>query len=395
MEKYQLVKELGRGSYGIVSLAERRLPTSSFSRKRPLETTSSSSATPLASASASASDSASAIDPDAPPAPLQLVAIKRIKPRPLVPPPGGHSSSLQGVSVSALREVKLLRELCGRSSPPPHVLLLLDVFVPDDNPLDGGCDICAVYEYCPTDLTNVISHKTNPAAIPAADIKSHLRAVLTAASYLHSRNVLHRDLKPDNLLFTPSGVLKVGDFGLGRLRSPPGVEMSFEAITQWYRPPEMLLSEQFYTSAVDVWSIGCIFAELLLRRPFFDVDREGPLFQLQRIFTVLGAPCVETWPDYGLLPDVVRGVRFEIIDVEAAGGRGEGEGGGKGKEEDVFKRLFKDVPEDAVDCLKCMVVLDPKKRWSATKLIEQHPYFKNEPAPTTADKLRIPALNRN
>jgi serine/threonine protein kinase len=125
--------------------------------------------------------------------------------------------------------------------------------------------------------------------------------LLLGTAYCHVRGVVHRDLKPQNLLVDRKGVLKVADFGLARAVYIPMKAYTHEVVTLWYRAPEILLGQHVYSYGVDVWSIGAIFAELLNNAPLWPGAYE--LDQLLRIFRTLGTPTEETWSGLAELPD--------------------------------------------------------------------------------------------
>ena len=125
----------------------------------------------------------------------------------------------------------------------------------------------------------------NPFANPALTLL--FVQLLRGLKYVHTANVLHRDLKPSNLLLNASCDLKICDFGLARTGSEKGF-MTEYVVTRWYRAPELLLSQEEYTSAIDVWSVGCIFAELLARKPLF--AGKDYIHQLKLIIGVIGSP---------------------------------------------------------------------------------------------------------
>ncbi|XP_032094113.1 cyclin-dependent-like kinase 5 isoform X1 [Thamnophis elegans] len=133
-------------------------------------------------------------------------------------------------------------------------------------------------------------------------VKSFMYQLLKGLGFCHSRNVLHRDLKPQNLLINRNGELKLADFGLARAFGIPVRCYSAEVVTLWYRPPDVLFGAKLYSTSIDMWSAGCIFAELAnAGRPLFpgnDVDD-----QLKRIFRLLGTPTEEQWPGMTKLPD--------------------------------------------------------------------------------------------
>mmetsp|Transcript_50394 Transcript_50394/g.157404 ORF Transcript_50394/g.157404 Transcript_50394/m.157404 type:complete len:209 (+) Transcript_50394:305-931(+) len=137
--------------------------------------------------------------------------------------------------------------------------------------------------------------------MPAQMIKSYVYQMLQGIAFCHAHRVLHRDLKPQNLLIDRSGMLKLADFGLARAFGIPVRTYTHEVVTLWYRAPEILLGSKHYSTPVDMWSIGCIFAELVMKRPLFPGDSE--IDELFRIFRVLGTPNEEGWPGVTQLPD--------------------------------------------------------------------------------------------
>jgi len=136
--------------------------------------------------------------------------------------------------------------------------------------------------------------------MPDELIQSCMLQILTGVAFCHSKLVLHRDLKPQNVLIDKEGRVKLADFGLARAFQSQQ-RYTHEVVTLWYRAPELLLGQEKYTSAVDIWSIGCIFAELACRRPLFPGDSE--IDELFKIFRCLGTPTEAVWPGVGSLPD--------------------------------------------------------------------------------------------
>jgi cyclin-dependent kinase 7 len=157
-----------------------------------------------------------------------------------------------GVNFTAVREVKLQTELNH-----PNVTRLLDAFVHNDT-------INLVFEILPKNLDDVIKDKS--IVLLPEDIKSYMQMLLRGVAHIHSHWILHRDLKPENLLIGENGAIKLADFGLARIYGSPNRNMTSEVCTIWYRPPELLFGAREYSGAVDIWGVGCIFAELMLVR---------------------------------------------------------------------------------------------------------------------------------
>ncbi|QSS58878.1 meiotic mRNA stability protein kinase UME5 [Histoplasma capsulatum] len=184
-------------------------------------------------------------------------AIKKFK-----PDKEGEIVQYTGLSQSAIREIALCSELSHA-----NVVHLEEII------LEDKC-IFMVFEYTEHDLLQIIHHHTQAQRhpIPAPMIKSVLFQLLNGLLYLHSNWVLHRDLKPANILVTSTGAVRIGDLGLARLFYKP-LNSLFSGdkvvVTIWYRAPELLLGSRHYTPAIDLWAVGCIFAELLSLRPIF------------------------------------------------------------------------------------------------------------------------------
>ncbi|KAG0433861.1 hypothetical protein HPB47_019531, partial [Ixodes persulcatus] len=130
---------------------------------------------------------------------------------------------------------------------------------------------------------------------------SYLKQILEGILFCHRRRVLHRDLKPQNLLIDQKGNIKLADFGLARAFGIPIRVYTHEIVTLWYRAPEVLLGSPRYSTPIDIWSIACIFVEMINKRPLFHGDSE--IDQLFRIFRTLGTPTEDTWPGVSKLPD--------------------------------------------------------------------------------------------
>ncbi|KAB7498067.1 Cyclin-dependent-like kinase 5 [Armadillidium nasatum] len=208
----------------------------------------------------------------------EIVALKRVR----------LDDDDEGVPSSALREICLLKELKHK-----NIVRLHDV-------LHSERKLTLVFEHCDQDLKKYFDSLNGE--IDPDIVKAFMFQLLRGLEFCHSKNVLHRDLKPQNLLINKNGELKLADFGLARAFGIPVRCYSAEVVTLWYRPPDVLFGAKIYNTSIDMWSAGCIFAELAnAGRPLFpgsDVDD-----QLKRIFKLLGTPTEETWPSMSALPD--------------------------------------------------------------------------------------------
>lgn len=271
----------------------------------------------------------------------QTVAIKKIR----------LGKYKEGVNFTALREIKLLKELKD-----PNIIELIDAF-----PHKGNLHL--VFEFMETDLEAVIRDRN--ILLSPADIKSYMHMTLKGLALCHQKWVLHRDMKPNNLLIAADGHLKLADFGLARIFGSPDRKFTHQVFARWYRAPELLFGSKQYGPGVDIWAAGCIFAELLLRRPF--LQGTSDIDQLGKIFAAFGTPKPSQWPDMVYLPDYV-----EYQHVPAP----------------PLRSLFT-ASDDALDLLSRMLTYDPKGRISAQQALE-HRYFSSQPLPTIPEKLPRP-----
>jgi serine/threonine protein kinase len=273
----------------------------------------------------------------------ETVAIKRI--------PFADSTPEGGVPCNVIREISLLRELDH-----PNVVQLLDII--QAHP--GG--LYLVFEYVAFDLKTFMDQQqtsddiSERVGLPVATVRSFMRQILAGVGFCHTYRVLHRDLKPHNLLISADGTqLKLADFGLARLSAIPNGPYTFEVVTLWYRAPELLLGANRYSTSVDVWSIGCIFAEMATGMPLFpgrsDID------QLFKIFQRRGTPTADMWPAVLRLPhynpEFPHWREHPITDFVSQQALGSG---------------------NAADLLTKLLQYDPERRL-ACKAALQHPYF--------------------
>ncbi|KAI4862613.1 kinase-like domain-containing protein [Hypoxylon rubiginosum] len=226
-------------------------------------------------------------------------AIKKFK-----PDKEGEQVQYSGISQSAVREMALCSELKH-----DNVIRLIEII------LEDKC-IFMVFEYAEHDLLQIIHHHTQQPrhSIPPSTVKSIMFQLLNGCQYLHSNWVLHRDLKPANIMVTSSGQVKIGDLGLARLFYKPLHSLwsgDKVVVTIWYRAPELLLGSRHYTPAIDMWAVGCIFAELLSLRPIFKgeeakMDKKTVPFQrnqMQKIVDIMGMPTKDRWPFLPSMPE--------------------------------------------------------------------------------------------
>ncbi|XP_041129750.1 cyclin-dependent kinase 16-like isoform X1 [Polyodon spathula] len=186
----------------------------------------------------------------------------------------------EGAPCTAIREVSLLKDLKHA-----NIVTLHDIIHTEKS-------LTLVFEYLDKDLKQYLDDCGN--CIMMHNVKLFLFQLLRGLAYCHSRKVLHRDLKPQNLLINERGELKLADFGLARAKSIPTKTYSNEVVTLWYRPPDILLGSTDYSTPIDMWGVGCIFYEISAGRPLFPgstVEEE-----LHFIFKLLGTPNEETWP---------------------------------------------------------------------------------------------------
>ncbi|KAI5191003.1 cyclin-dependent kinase 2 [Nematocida sp. AWRm77] len=227
-ETFQKIEKIGEGTYGVVYKAEEK------STKR-------------------------------------TVALKKVR----------LGDNREGVPATTIREISLLKNLQHQ-----NIIALYQVIYTDNK-------LYLVFEYAETDLKKYLDKlRKEKKTLTRQQAKSFSHQLASAISYCHSIGILHRDLKPQNVLITGDS-LKLADFGLGRAVGIPLHTLTNEVVTLWYRAPEILLGAKNYSTAVDVWSLGCIVCEFFLLRPVFPGDSE--IDQLYKIFQTLGTPHEGVW----------------------------------------------------------------------------------------------------
>ncbi|CAI7915288.1 unnamed protein product [Closterium sp. NIES-53] len=274
----------------------------------------------------------------------EIVALKKVR----------MDNEKEGFPITAIREIKILKKLKHE-----NIVNLKEIVTSkaeESNKYKGS--IYMVFEYMDHDLTGLSDRPGMRFSVP--QIKCYMKQLLTGLHFCHINSVLHRDIKGSNLLINNKGVLKLADFGLARsFNSEASGQLTNRVITLWYRPPELLMGAVRYGPAVDMWSVGCIFAELLIGKPILPGKSE--IEQLGLIFQLCGTPDESNWPGCSKLPYMQQH-----------------------KSDRVLKRrvrdIFRNVDKHALDLLDKMLTLDPNKRLSAKDALDAE-YFWVDPLP--------------
>jgi len=246
----------------------------------------------------------------------------------------------EGIPSTALREIALLKSLNH-----PNIVSLEEV-------VSCGDRLFLVFEYLDYDLKKYLDAQYG--MLKPHTIQSMMYQLLVGLEFCHRNRIIHRDLKPQNLLINKNGNLKLADFGLARAFQIPERTYTHEIVTLWYRPPEVLMGIKQYTTAVDIWSAGVIFAEMITKRPLFPGDSE--IDELFKIFRLLGTPSEKEWQGVEKLPD-----HHKMFP--------------RWKRQDLQKK-FKGFSFMGIDLMKIMLRFDPVERPSCREL-KFHSYFDN------------------
>ncbi|EGO01795.1 hypothetical protein SERLA73DRAFT_166309 [Serpula lacrymans var. lacrymans S7.3] len=261
----------------------------------------------------------------------EIVALKEI-----------HLDAEEGTPSTAIREISLMKELKH-----VNIVRLHDV-------IHTETKLVLIFEYCDQDLKKYMDQHGDRGALDPMTVRSFMYQLLKGTSFCHENRVLHRDLKPQNLLINRKGELKLGDFGLARAFGVPVNTFSNEVVTLWYRAPDVLLGSRTYNTSIDVWSCGCIFAEMISGVPLFrGRDNQDQLLHIMRI---VGTP----------EDRVLRKIATESPEITL-------------KQyprypKTPFQQVLPKASAQAIDLLERLLQFDPSKRMTATEALS-HPYF--------------------
>ncbi len=311
----------------------------------------------------------------------KVVALKRLK---------MDAGDRAGLPETGLREIQILKDCAHR-----NVVELKEVVVGDSDlndlyhsppstassPRRGSPppllprrieNIFLVLEFVEHDLKSILEDMPEP--FLASEVKALLSQLAAGVAFLHDRWVLHRDLKTSNLLLSNRGRLKIADFGMARYAGdPPPAQLTPLVVTLWYRAPELLLGARAYGPAVDMWSVGCVFGELLAREPLLQGRNE--VDQLARVFELCGLPTDESWPGFRRLPNA-RSLRAPATSAAAAAAaRPPAHATGS-----VVRARFPLLTAAGSALLADLLSLDPDRRPTAKQML-QHEYFRQDPKP--------------
>nr|XP_033798688.1 cyclin-dependent kinase 10 isoform X1 [Geotrypetes seraphini] len=281
----------------------------------------------------------------------EIVALKKVR----------MDKEKDGIPISSLREITLLLKLRH-----PNIVELKEVVV--GNHLES---IFLVMGYCEQDLASLLENMQTP--FSEAQVKCIMLQLLRGLHYLHENFIIHRDLKVSNLLMTDKGCVKIADFGLARAYGVPLKPMTPRVVTLWYRAPELLLGTTTQTTAIDMWAVGCILAELLAHKPLLPGSSE--IQQIDLIIQLLGTPNENIWPGFSKLPLVgqytVRKQPYNNV-----------------------KHKFPWLSEAGLRLLHFLFMYDPKKRATAQDCLESS-YYKEKPLPCEPELMPTFPHHRN
>ncbi|WFD43735.1 hypothetical protein MPSI1_002399 [Malassezia psittaci] len=253
-----------------------------------------------------------------------------------------HLDAEEGTPSTAIREISLMKEL--RHT---NVVRLHDVIHTESK-------LMLVFEFMELDLKRYMDVHGNRGALDPATVRSFMFQLLKGTAFCHENRVLHRDLKPQNLLINKRGELKLGDFGLARAFGIPVNTFSNEVVTLWYRAPDVLLGSRTYSTSIDVWSAGCIMAEMISGVPIFRGRDNND--QLNQIIRILGTPDENTIKR--ILSDSPEIQYRPLARMPKV----------------PFQTLYPKVHPLAIDLLEKLLTFDPSQRISADEAL-RHPYF--------------------
>ncbi|KAI3417567.1 hypothetical protein GPALN_013287 [Globodera pallida] len=273
----------------------------------------------------------------------EIVALKRLK----------MEKEHQGFPITSLREINMLLK-CGAHA---NVVNVREVVV--GSSMDK---IYLVMDYVEHDVKSLIElMKSRGKKWTIPQVKTLIRQLIAGVLYMHEEYVIHRDLKTSNLLLSHQGILKIGDFGLAREFGDPIKPYTPVVVTLWYRSPELLLGTKLYSTPVDMWSVGCIFAEFLKLDPLFPGRSE--IDQMQKIFKEVGTPNEQIWPGCMELPGMKTGVFADTPYNQ------------------LRRKFAAELPDDdGYELLNKLLTLNPAKRLDAEHALVSKWFF-NDPKP--------------
>ncbi|KAF2244094.1 kinase-like protein [Trematosphaeria pertusa] len=271
----------------------------------------------------------------------EIVALKKVK----------MDLNQDGFPITALREIAILQK--ARHT---NIVDLREV-------LAGSApnEVVLAMEFLEHDLKTL--QEDMPEPFLASEVKTLLRQLASAVGFLHGHYILHRDLKTSNILLNNRGHLKIADFGMARYIPPPSAPLTQLVVTLWYRAPELLLGTESYGTEIDMWSLGCIFGELLLKEPILQGKNE--VDELSLIFTLCGLPTDKTWPAFWRLPNA-KGLKIPRDSGRNSAG--------------VIRTKFPFLTNAGADLLTSLLSLNPEHRPTAQEMLD-HPYFREAPKP--------------